>query len=128
MVDGRAALAKGSVILVGDGMVYLLAIVLGFLAHGELGPGAWGRLLSTLIPFVTAWLLISPWIVGWPPPIDRSPSPLWRPDLELGPGAWGRLLSTLIPFVTAWLLISPWIVGWPPPIDRSPSRLWRPAL
>jgi hypothetical protein len=77
-------------------MVYLLATVLGFLAHGELGPGAWGRVLSTLIPFVTAWLLISPWIVGWPPAVDRSPSHVWRPALGAmyaAPlGAWLRSL------------------------------------
>ena len=82
--------------LIGDVMVYLLATVLGFLAHGELGPDAWGRVLSTLIPFVTAWLLISPWVVGWQPPVDRRLGHLWRPALgaiySAPLGAWLRSL------------------------------------
>ncbi|OGO67353.1 MAG: hypothetical protein A2Z37_17220 [Chloroflexi bacterium RBG_19FT_COMBO_62_14] len=106
-------------------MVYLLAIVLGFLAHGELGPGAWGRLLSTLIPFVTAWLLISPWIVGWPPPIDRSPSRLWRPALGAmyaAPlGAWLRGLWLAAP-------IQPVFVAVMGGVTAGLMILWRAGL
>ena len=88
--------------LVGDVLVYGLVSVSGFLAHGGLGQDPWDRVLSTLIPFVTAWLLISPWIVGWRPPVDRIPSRIWRPALGAmyaAPlGAWlrGMWLGTAI--------------------------------
>lgn len=92
-VEPRALLSARWVI-VGDVAVYVVATVLGFASHQELAWSVWGRFLATLVSFVVAWLLISPWIVEGVDPNDRGWSRVWRPALAAlyaAPlGAWLR--------------------------------------
>jgi hypothetical protein len=94
MASKRVASLKATWVFLGDIAVYLVATVLGFASHDELSLDAWSRLLATLVPFVLAWFLISPWIVGGMDPNERGPSLLWRPALAAiyaAPlGAWLR--------------------------------------
>lgn len=75
-------------------MVYVIATALGFASHDELTLAAWGRFLATLVSFVVAWFLISPWIVKRVDRISRSRARLWQPALAAiyaAPlGAWLR--------------------------------------
>lgn len=49
------------VLWIGDALAYLLVTLLGFSTHGDLGNSSVGRVLATLIPFYTGWLLFAAW-------------------------------------------------------------------
>jgi len=123
---------KASLLATGDVLVYLVATVLGFATHEELVLAAWGRIVATLVSFILAWFLISPWIVGSGIPNDHRQARLWRPALAAiyaAPlGAWLRGLWIGAPIqyvfvavmgaVTAALMIV-WRAGVWPLISRS---------
>lgn len=62
--------------LVGDILVLAMMTVVGFASHGELKAGP--RMLATFIPFVLAWLWVSPWFGLYEEDVLRQPRQVWR--------------------------------------------------
>ena len=65
-------------LLIGDIFTLALVTIFGFASHNELG-SAGARMLTTFIPLVVAWLLISPWLGVFNPAYATNPRQLWRP-------------------------------------------------
>jgi hypothetical protein len=85
-----------AVAVAGDLLAYLLATVLGFASHRELGVAALGRMAATWIPFSAAWFAIAPWLRLFDPARLRGGPHLSRVVLAAliaAPiGAWLRSL------------------------------------
>lgn len=94
MIGDRLSPLNPFWLAVGDVVVYVIATALGFASHDELTLAAWARFLATLVSFVVAWFLISPWIVKGVDANNRDLARLWRPALAAiyaAPlGAWLR--------------------------------------
>jgi hypothetical protein len=87
-------LHRPALLVGGDLVMGLAAVVLGFAAHGTLHAGAASRMLVTWVPFSMAWLALA-WPAGlFRPEIAASGRALWRPPLvamvAAVPGAWLR--------------------------------------
>ncbi len=65
----------------GDLAAYLLATVLGFARHAELGSQAAPRMLATAMPFFAAWLAVAPWLGAYDRGLALEARRLWRPPL-----------------------------------------------
>jgi len=80
-------------LLIGDIFVLGLVTLYGFASHDELGT-AGSRMLTTFIPLVGAWILISPWLGVFKAEYAANPRQLWRPFWAMvlaGPmAAWLR--------------------------------------
>jgi hypothetical protein len=80
-------------VLAGDLVVLVFITLYGFTAHGTLG-SAGGRLWSTFLPLVLAWLLAAPFFGAYDPARLGSWQHVWRAFLAMivaGPlAAWGR--------------------------------------
>ena len=90
-------------LIIGDIFTLALVTLFGFASHNELGT-AGSRMLTTFLPLVFAWLLISPWLGVFDAAITSNPRQLWRPFWAMilaGPmagwirGAW--LQSPILP-------------------------------
>lgn len=92
------------VIVVGDGVIYLLITLLGFASHDTLLPEALNRILATFVPFFTAWFVVAYMLGLFSWDGIKDPRQLWRPPLAaiiaasiggIVRGLWLR--STILP-------------------------------
>jgi len=65
-------------VLAGDVITLALVTLAGFATHNELGTAGF-RLLTTFIPLLLAWLLLSPHLRVYDPGYFIHPAQLWRP-------------------------------------------------
>lgn len=63
--------------ILGDAITLGLVTLFGFGFHRE--ADAWGRMLSTWIPLLAAWLLVAPHLDAFAPERVRLARQLWRP-------------------------------------------------
>jgi hypothetical protein len=66
------------VLAIGDGLVFLVATLIGFATHGE--ALSW-RVLVTFLPLCGAWSLVGPWLGVYRAPVYRRIPQVWRPVL-----------------------------------------------
>ncbi|HSF82532.1 MAG TPA: DUF3054 domain-containing protein [Anaerolineales bacterium] len=89
------------VLILGDIITLGLVTVYGFASHNELGTAGW-RILTTFVPLLVAWILISPHLGVFEVARVFDPRQLWRPFWAMvlaGPlAAWirGAWLNTPI--------------------------------
>lgn len=89
------------VLILGDIITLGLVTVYGFASHNELGTAGW-RILTTFVPLLVAWILISPHLGVFEVARVSDPRQLWRPFWAMvmaGPmAAWirGAWLNTPI--------------------------------
>jgi ABC-type xylose transport system permease subunit len=80
-------------VFIGDILVLGLVTLFGFASHDELGT-AGTRMMTTFVPLVLAWVLVSPWLGVFRAEITDNPRQLWRPFWAMvlaGPmAAWIR--------------------------------------
>ena len=69
-------------LLIGDAFVLAVITILGFARHGELGSAGW-RILTTLLPLMGGWYVISPFLGVYNPNRVSEFSQLWRPILGM---------------------------------------------
>ena len=67
-----------AILIVGDTVTLFLVTIAGFVRHDELGSTGL-RMLSTFIPLVTAWFLVSPHLGVYDIQRMSDPKLLWRP-------------------------------------------------
>ncbi|HEX6304057.1 MAG TPA: DUF3054 domain-containing protein [Anaerolineales bacterium] len=84
--------APRMILLIGDTFILALMTLIGFFFHGTLGTGG-GRLLTTFLPSLAAWLLIAPHLGAYDPQRAAQLRQVWRPF-------WAMLLSAPM---AAWL-------------------------
>ena len=65
-------------VLAGDLITLALVTLAGFATHNELGSAGF-RMLTTFIPLLVAWLLLSPHLRVYEPRCYNNPTQLWRP-------------------------------------------------
>lgn len=65
-------------VMAGDVITLALVTLAGFATHNELGTAGF-RLLTTFIPLLFAWLLLSPHLRAYDPVYFNQPAQLWRP-------------------------------------------------
>ena len=70
--------SKGRYLLLGDVLVLAVVTVVGFARHGELGTAGF-RTLTTFVPLIFAWLLVSPHLDVFSPEHLGDMRQLWRP-------------------------------------------------
>lgn len=80
------------ILLFGDTLTLALTTLIGFSFHGTLG-SAGGRLLTTFLPSLAAWLLISPHLGAYDHQRAAQLREVWRPF-------WAAILSAPM---AAWL-------------------------
>ena len=80
-------------LLAGDVSVLVLVTVFGFASHGTAGT-AGGRMLTTFLPLVLAWLAVAPLMGAFDPQRAADLRQVWRPFYAMvvaGPlAAWMR--------------------------------------
>ena len=80
-------------LMLGDIITLGLVTVYGFASHNVLGTAGW-RMLTTYLPLLVAWFLISPHLGVYQPERLSNPRQLWRPFWAMvlaGPfAAWIR--------------------------------------
>jgi hypothetical protein len=121
------------VLIIGDGICYLLITTLGFMTHETLSASNIDRLLITFLAFFVAWLLISPWLGLFQREIVASRSGVWRPALAAlfaAPmGGWLRSFAlgtpmqatfTLVMALISALALSLWRILFRATIRREP--------
>lgn len=79
-------------LVIGDSVTLAAVTAFGFASHGTLG-SAGMRLLTTFIPLLVAWFLVSPHLGVYDPARVIDPRQLWRPF-------WAMVLAA--PFA-AWM-------------------------
>jgi hypothetical protein len=80
MAEKRISLPPWALLL-GDGLVLLIVTAAGFANHNSsLADGRW---LTTFVPLLIAWGLISPWLGNYRPETWRSPAQAWRALLAM---------------------------------------------
>jgi hypothetical protein len=80
------------ILLIGDTFTLALTTLIGFSFHGTLGSER-GRLFTTILPSLAAWLLIAPHLGVYDPQRAAQLRQVWRPF-------WAVLLSAPM---AAWL-------------------------
>jgi len=70
-------------LIVGDVIALAIIIVVGFASHGETDVSFLPRMLTTFIPLVASWFLITPWLGMFDPQIVFNAKQLWRPPLAM---------------------------------------------
>ena len=73
------------ILWVGDVTTILLVTLAGFATHGEL-PQAGGRILTTFVPLLAAWMVVGVPAKLFDLNLARQPRELWRP-------LWAMLLA-----------------------------------
>lgn len=95
-------------LVAGDILVLGLVTLTGFASHDELGT-AGTRMLTTFVPLVLAWFLISPWLGVFQAEITANPRQLWRPFWAMvlaGPmAAWIRGAWLQRPIVPIFVVV-----------------------
>jgi hypothetical protein len=93
----------------GDLVVFLVATILGFASHRELGLHALGRMAATWVPFSAAWFVFAAWLGLFDPRRMRRVSSLVRvgvASLIAAPvGAWLRSLWVRTDIVLVFVLV-----------------------
>ncbi len=74
-------------LVAGDAAALALTTLIGFAAHGELQPALLPRTLSTFLPLLAGWFLISPWLGLFDLALAAQGRRLWRPPLAMLLGA-----------------------------------------
>ena len=69
---------RQTILIIGDMVTLFLVTIAGFERHGELGSTGL-RMMSTFIPLVAAWLLVSPHLGVFDTRRIGDPKQLWRP-------------------------------------------------
>jgi hypothetical protein len=68
-------------LLLGDAVVLVAVTLAGFANHNSsLSDGRW---LTTFVPLVISWGLVSPWLGNYRPETWRSPAQVWRALLAM---------------------------------------------
>ena len=70
-------------LITGDVITLGIITVIGFASHGEADIALVPRMLTTFIPLVVSWFLISPWLGLFDARITSNPKMLWRPPLAM---------------------------------------------
>lgn len=78
MVKSHSSISEPGILLVGDILTLALVTVLGFARHEELNT-AGVRLLSTFVPLLVAWILVSPHLLVFDAGRAGNARQLWRP-------------------------------------------------
>lgn len=95
-------------VIIGDILVLGLVTLFGFASHDELG-SAGTRMMTTFVPLVFAWGLISPWLGVFRAEIMDNPRQLWRPFWAMvlaGPmAAWIRGAWLQRPIVPVFVVV-----------------------
>lgn len=95
-------------LVAGDVLILGLVTLTGFASHDELGT-AGTRMLTTFVPLVLAWFLISPWLSVFRAEITANPRQLWRPFWAMvlaGPmAAWIRGAWLQRPIVPIFVVV-----------------------
>ena len=90
----------------GDICAIALVTIIGFSSHGSLDTAGL-RILTTFVPMLVAWYLISPFLGVFQSDVITDWRKLWRPALAMviaAPfAAWLRAI--LLDTVTSWLFI-----------------------
>ena len=73
---------KNKILILGDTLTLLIITLIGFATHGETSISFLPRMLTTFIPLLIAWFLLSPWFG-----LFNSAPTLPPPNPE---GIWGR--------------------------------------
>ena len=71
------------VLVAGDILALAVVTVIGFASHGETEISLVPRMLTTLIPLVVSWFLLTPWLGLFNSQITSNPKQLWRPPLAM---------------------------------------------
>ena len=97
------------ILLIGDGLCYLLITLIGFMSHDTLSGSNIDRLLITFLAFFIAWLLVSPWLGLFRQEILISRSGVWRPAVAAfiaAPlGGWFRSFALGTPMLATFTLV-----------------------
>jgi len=70
-------------LVAGDIIALAVVTVVGFASHGETEISFVPRMLTTFIPLVVSWFLISPWLGLFNSQITSNTKQLWRPALAM---------------------------------------------
>ncbi len=81
-MEGFRVTPEQRTLMIGDIVVLAITTAFGFANHGTLG-SAGLRILATLVPLLTAWFLISPWLGVFDGTRVMDPRQLWRPLLAM---------------------------------------------
>lgn len=107
-MDRKALSSKISILLLGDALVLMLVTVIGFATHGTAGTAGF-RMLTTYIPLLAAWLLISPHLKVYDRESVADYHQLWRPFwamvLAAPMAAWLRGLWLNAPILPIFVVI-----------------------
>jgi hypothetical protein len=101
---------KKYILILGDALTLLIVALIGFATHGETSISFLPRMLTTFIPLLAGWFLISPWFGLFNPEINSEIKQFWRPALTMffaGPLAVvlrGLILNEPIPPIFAVVL------------------------
>jgi hypothetical protein len=94
--------------LAGDVICLGIVILIGFSSHGTLGTAGL-RILSTLVPLVLSWWLISPFFGLYHPQAFGDVRQLWRPLYAMAfvvpLGAWVRGLILGLPIQPVFVAV-----------------------
>jgi ABC-type xylose transport system permease subunit len=95
-------------VIIGDILVLGLVTLFGFASHDELDT-AGTRMMTTFVPLVLAWVLVSPWLGVFRTEITDNPRQLWRPFWAMvlaGPmAAWIRGTWLQRPIVPLFVVV-----------------------
>jgi Protein of unknown function (DUF3054) len=70
-------------LILGDILSLLVITLIGFANHKELTTFPLERFLSTFLPLLASWFLISPWLGLFKTEAISDPRQLWRPVLAM---------------------------------------------
>lgn len=107
-MNGEGRLTNKLILISGDVLTLALVTLFGFASHGELG-SAGARMLTTFIPLVVAWLLVSPHLRVFDMRFTQKASQLWRPFWAMvlaGPlAAWLRGAMLNAPILPIFVVV-----------------------
>jgi len=72
-----------TILILGDSITLLLVTLIGFATHGETSISFFPRILTTFIPLIIGWFLLSPWFQLFNSEIDSNLKQLWRPAMTM---------------------------------------------
>ena len=70
-------------LVLGDVLSLLVITLIGFANHKVLTTFPLGRMLSTFLPLLAGWFLISPWLGSLKTEVTSNLRQLWRPVLAM---------------------------------------------
>ena len=99
-----------TLLILGDILVLLIVILIGFATHGETGLSFFPRMAAAFVPLVISWFAIAPWLGLFQDEVTHNAKQLWLPALAMlfaGPLAVvirGLILNEPIPPIFAVVL------------------------